>query len=297
MPRLRGHAAMAFLAALLLAPAVAADLQLDLHADVDTVRPGVTSANVTVTASLDCAQVLARTGAGNTANGVTVTVSRSGDATVTWSGAATLLVPVEPCLTPTNARSSVTSLYTAGLEGKLPALVPQSATVAAAIPAGPPGVSPAENVTKAFTLQAVPVPAVTASTPVQFVRLTGPTGLVPIAFRNLGNVAVTLDSKTEARVNGTGASGTLTLPPVELAIDATQEVQATFQAPAGEWAQQTILLEVTPVAKGTGQRGVPVRIEFLFQAPPAAEKSPAPAVAWMAPVLLAAAALAPRRKV
>lgn len=283
---------LVLLTALLLAPAATADLQLEVAVDADVVRPGLTSANATVEVSLDCPQVLARTSGGQMAANVEVQVTSSGAAAVSLSGPTVLVVPVEPCRTNPTGRSMVNATYITGLQGSLPASVPQEATVTASIPEFLPTVAPAESKSASFTLKAAAVPALQVRLERPVVALEGPTAQVPLRFTNLGNVPLTLEAKATPR-NAT-IGGTLTIPAVELAVGASADVAATFTAPAGLWDSQVMIIEITPVAKG-GERGVPLRVEVLFRAPAVDQTAPLPAASLLALTLLAAAAFAQRR--
>ncbi|MEA3191322.1 MAG: hypothetical protein QOD77_1904 [Thermoplasmata archaeon] len=291
---MRGLAVLALLAVLVLVPAAAADLQVSVGLDADVVRPGLTSANATVTVSLDCPQVLARTAAGRLAEHVEIQVERNGDAPVTWSGPEAILVEVAPCLEPTTERSSASIVYLASLQGSgFEALTPQDSRVVASIPEFAAAAAPAEEAEANFTLKAAAVPFLQVSAPQPVIGMEGPTAKVPLRFTNVGNVAVRLEAKATPR-NAT-VGGTLTMPAVELARGASQDVEATFEAPAGIWTSQVMALEVTPVAKGSTERGPTLRIEVLFKAPEVDETAPLPAAGLLALTLLAAAAFAHRR--
>ncbi|MCA1818715.1 MAG: hypothetical protein LC620_01460 [Halobacteriales archaeon] len=298
-----GVAAILALVLILAALPAQASLTLQVEEPHALASPAAPILAVNVTVTLDCAALLARSGAMVQSQQVPVSITTSsGRSDVFASGPGQIDIDPHGCgrvPAPTNVTASGHATYGLAVAYEVPALVPQPIAFAASLPTS--GALAAESANATIHPAVTPLPFIHVGSAVPLVHVNGTEAKVLLDMQSLGNVGIQIDASASYRGDYT-AAGSVDLPALRLGNRAVGEAYAavwtvTFHAPQSAWTSHYVFLNVTPVALGPiPTRGVTQQVTLLFiHEQPQTQSSPGGAGLAALGVLLAAAFVMRRR--
>lgn len=275
-----------------------AELTVAMEVPTAPLRSGLDTAVAAVTVSVDCAQLLARSGATAVNRIVEVDLAVTSAPGVLTGGVTTMAFPSDECLTTPAEDLRKSTNLTISLASNLPALEPHAVNVTASLPAA--GAVASESASDGVTVTAAPQPILTVAPETTVRRVGAQPATITVAAVSHGNIAV----RGEMRVQPTPASanltspGTVTVADIELARAGVPgdrgSTTLTFTPPTGSWRSQVVVVTVTAVgADPEATRGPAMNMTFLFQNDIEEKRSPSLGAALG--VLLLACAAAARR--